>query len=161
MKISGEKKYLIFSLNKERYAIDLLNVKEIIGPIQITPVPRVPSFYKGIINLRGEIISIVDLKDKLSSGQSKYESNENKKHSIIIVDLSDALLGVIVDDVEAVTGMGADEIEMNTDAQNANKHVKGIARPQKGSLILILDMLEMFNSEHINLLKYQNGQLHV
>jgi len=84
-------RYLAFSLGKEQYAIPLLQVKEVIGQTETTPMPYAPAHFKGIMNLRGQVISVIDLRLKF-----KMEAKESEgQTAIIILDLSPLSLGVV------------------------------------------------------------------
>ncbi len=76
-----ENRFLCFSLGNEHYAIPLLTVKEVIAPPETTPVPQTPAYFKGIMNLRGQVISVIDLRTKL--GIKPLQSAEN---AVIICD---------------------------------------------------------------------------
>ena len=101
MKSSRKKKHLIFNLDERRYAVPLTRVREVIGLTEITPLPKVPRYYLGLINLRGQIISVVDL--RLKFGLSQATPNP-KKTSIVISQVGAILLGSVVDEVSEVIG---------------------------------------------------------
>ena len=150
----SKKKYLIFSLADIRYAIPLSKVKEVIGMTNITPLPKVPNFYKGLLNLRGQIISIIDLRSKL--GLQKAEINP-KKTGIIISHVGDILLGAIVDEVIEVVGYNDSEID-HSEAQRVKKSgdgVVGIAKDDNGELTLLIDIESALNSTDFKVLKEQ------
>jgi purine-binding chemotaxis protein CheW len=150
----SKKKYLIFSLADIRYAIPLSKVKEVIGMTNITPLPKVPNFYKGLLNLRGQIISIIDLRSKL--GLQKAEINP-KKTGIIISHVGDILLGAIVDEVIEVVGYNDSEIDQS-EAQRVKKSgdgVVGIAQDDNGELTLLIDIESALNSTDFKVLKEQ------
>ena len=100
-------KYLTFSLAGEEYGLEILKVREIIGLMDITAVPRTPEFVKGVINLRGKVIPIVDLRLKFNM-QSVEKTEET---CIIVVDVGNVEMGVIVDKVSEVLDIAAEEIE--------------------------------------------------
>ena len=104
---SLEGKYLTFVLNKEEYGLEILKVREIIGVMDITPVPQTPPFVKGIINLRGKVIPVVDLRLKFTMPEIEY----TKETCIIVVDLVSRLMGIIVDTVSEVLDITAKDIE--------------------------------------------------
>ena len=87
-----------FHVEEEEFGVDILKVQEIIRPVQITQVPNSPAFIEGVINLRGRIIPIIDLRLKL--GQAKKMSDNNTR--IIVVELRDNTVGFIVDSVSEV-----------------------------------------------------------
>ena len=105
-------KFLTFAVSKERYGIEILKVQEIIKVAQITPVPKCPAFLKGVINLRGKIIPVMDLRTKFNIESIPYDD----KTCIIVInvtkDNTSISLGVIVDTVLEVINFGTDEIEV-------------------------------------------------
>src|SRR5574344_2822696 len=97
-----DQKLLTFSLGTEGYGVSILKVKEIIGMLDITPVPKTPDFIKGVINLRGKIIPVMDLRLKFGMEEKEY----NERTCIIVVEINvnekQRLLGVVVDMVSEV-----------------------------------------------------------
>src|SRR3974390_3277362 len=79
-----EGKYLTFSLENEEYGIGILKVKEIIGMMKITPVPQTPAFVKGVINLRGKVIPVIDLRLRFGMVQTEY----TERTCIVVVDIN-------------------------------------------------------------------------
>jgi purine-binding chemotaxis protein CheW len=109
--VNREGKYLTFTLAKEEYGIGILKVKEIIRIIPITMVPRTPDYVKGVINLRGKVIPVVDLRLKF-----EMEGAEQTEQScIIVVEVTDqqrqGLIGVVVDSVSEVLNIKGGDIE--------------------------------------------------
>jgi purine-binding chemotaxis protein CheW len=99
-------KYLTFFLGAEEYGVEILKVHEIIGILPITRVPRTPSFIRGVINLRGKVIPIIDLRDRF--GMPREEANES---CIIVVAIRGIQLGAVVDKVSEVLNIAEDSIE--------------------------------------------------
>lgn len=104
-------KYLTFTLEAEEYGIGILKVKEIIGMMSITSVPRTPEFVKGVINLRGKVIPVIDLRLKFSMETIPY----SERTCIIVVEIdsqaSTVLIGIVVDAVSEVLNIKEEEIE--------------------------------------------------
>lgn len=104
-------KYLTFRLGDEEYGVEILKVKEIIGLLPITPVPRTPEFIRGVLNLRGKIIPVLDLRRKFGMGRV----DDTEFTCIVVVDAkmrgSSALMGVLVDTVSEVVDIPEGEIE--------------------------------------------------
>ena len=100
-------KYLTFFLAEEEYGIEILKVREIIGLMSITPVPRTPGYIRGVINLRGKVIPVVDL--RLKFGMEGVSPTEET--CIIVVEAGDAERGIIVDQVSEVQDIAGEEIE--------------------------------------------------
>lgn len=104
-------KYLTFALGREEYGLEILKVREIIGYMDITAVPRTPSYVKGVINLRGQVISVVDLRAKF--GMEAAEKTDET--CIIVVEINSAgrklSTGIVVDHVSEVLNISGDKIE--------------------------------------------------
>jgi len=100
-------KYLTFFLGDEEYGIEILKVQEIIGLLRITPVPNTPAHMRGVINLRGKVVPVVDIRGRF--GMSTVEAT--KQTCIIVVRTGEAEIGAVVDRVSAVVSIKAEEIE--------------------------------------------------
>ena len=100
-------KYLTFVLADEEYGLEILKVREIIGIMDITAVPRTPDFVKGVINLRGKVIPVIDL--RLKFGMEEAERTEET--CIIVVDVEGIEMSIVVDKVSEVLDIAIDEIE--------------------------------------------------
>jgi len=127
-------KYLTFSLAGEEYGIGILKVKEIIGLMPITSIPRSPHFVKGVINLRGKVIPVTDL--RLRFGLPESDSSE--KTCIIVVEVQNGVgqiqTGIIVDSVSEVLNVKAEEIEQTPsfgDDQETD-YILGMAKMEGG-----------------------------
>lgn len=127
-------RYISFTLGSEKFAIQLLQVKEVIGNIDITPVPQSPAYYEGIMNLRGQIIPVIDLRIKLG-----IKKGVTKEMTIIILDFHPHSLGVIVDSIESVNTYEADDISM-ADQDGLfikSEYILGIAKKDKVLTIIL------------------------
>ena len=100
-------KYLTFVLAEEEYGLEILKVREIIGMMNITAVPRTPHFVKGVINLRGKVIPVVDLRLKFNLDAGKTTDQT----CIIVVDVNCVEMGIVVDHVSEVLDIAEQEIE--------------------------------------------------
>lgn len=129
-------RYLAFSLREEQYAIPLLQVKEVIGMTEPTPIPQTPAYFKGIINLRGQVISVIDLRSKLQLSKAA----DGPETSIIILDIDSLCLGVIVDSINSVLALESDDLSPPPDATSIKEqYLTGVAR-KDGHLTLLLDI---------------------
>jgi purine-binding chemotaxis protein CheW len=99
-------KYLTFMLNDEEYGLEILKVREIIGLMDITKVPQTPDFVEGVINLRGKVIPVIDLRSKFGLPRAEY----NEETCTIVVDVG-MMMGIIVDTVREVHDIPAEDIE--------------------------------------------------
>jgi len=104
-------KYLTFMLAEEEYGLEIMKVREIIGLMDITKLPRTPKFVKGVINLRGKVIPVVDLRLKFGLPETEYTD----KTCIIVVEIAfqggTHQMGIIVDEVSEVMNVTSDELE--------------------------------------------------
>lgn len=148
----GEKggKFLTFFLSTEEYGIEILKVQEIIGVMTITPIPRTPMFIKGVINLRGRIIPIIDLRLKLSMEEAKH----TEETCFIVVKAHDMHMGVVVDKVSEVLDIAGENVEdapsmgedINTD------YILGIGKAGD-KVKLLLDIDKVLSEQDMKVLK--------
>lgn len=145
-----DQKLLTFSLGTEGYGVSILKVKEIIGMMDITPVPRTPAFIKGVINLRGKIIPVMDLRTKFGMEAKEY----NERTCIIVAEVVIAgvqkLLGVVVDMVSEVVTISGDQIEPPPEYGSNVEHssILGIGK-LKDRVVIILDIDEVFMCDEV------------
>lgn len=148
-----EGKYLTFSLAGEEYGIRILKVKEIIGLMTITPVPQTPLHIKGVINLRGKVIPIVDLRLKFGIAAMDYTD----RTCIIVVEITSGsnkiAMGVVVDSVSEVLNIKAAEIEdtPNFGSRLDTGYILGMAKIGK-SVKILLDIDKVIGDKEIALL---------
>jgi purine-binding chemotaxis protein CheW len=148
-----EGKYLTFSLDNEGYGIGILKIKEIIGMMPITPVPQTPEHVKGVINLRGKVIPVVDLRLKFGMDAMDYTD----RTSIIVVEIASSpatiQIGIVVDSVSEVLTIKGDEIEDTPtfDSTFNSDYILGMAKMDGGVRILldIDSVLSRQEVEHI------------
>lgn len=146
-------KYLTFSLKEEEYGIGILKVKEIIGMMPITSVPRTPEFVKGVVNLRGKVIPVMDLRLKFSMESIEYTD----RTCIIVVEIDSnektVLIGIVVDAVSEVLNIKENEIEetpqfgisLNTE------YILGMAK-MEGGVKILLEIDKVLSTEEIEAL---------
>jgi len=147
----ADQKLLTFSLGKENYGVSILKVTEIIGMLDITPVPQTPDYIKGVINLRGKIIPVMDLRTKFGMDTKEY----NERTCIIVVEMmlkdSKKLLGVVVDMVSEVVMISPDDIEPPPEySTKVNEHnfILGIGKI-KDRVVIIIDIDEIFLCDEV------------
>jgi len=145
-----EGKYLTFSLAGEEYGIGILKVKEIIGMMNITPVPQTPEFVKGVINLRGKVIPVVDLRLRFALEAAAY----TERTCIIVVEVAgqggSVMMGIVVDAVSEVLNIRGADIE-NTPAFGVRLNtdfILGMAKAA-GGIKILLDIDRVLNSEDL------------
>jgi len=148
--VNREGKYLTFTLADEEYGIGILKVKEIIGMMAITTVPRTPEYMKGVINLRGKVIPVVDLRLKFGMESIGY----TERTCIIVVEITGdnqkIQIGILVDSVSEVLNIKAADIE---DAPNFGSHldteyILGMAKTG-GRVKILLDIDKVLNRSEV------------
>ncbi|HAK89172.1 MAG TPA: chemotaxis protein CheW [Nitrospiraceae bacterium] len=146
------RQYVTFGLNNEEYAVDALNVQEIIEMASITHVPHLPGFFKGVINLRGTIIPVVDLKLKFDMASEGY-----RKHTCVIVtEFSGGVMGIIVDSVSDVMHMPEESVSATPSfgSQVRTDFIKGMGKVSD-RLVLILDINKVLTEEEASIVSEQ------
>jgi purine-binding chemotaxis protein CheW len=148
-------KYLTFQLGNEEFAIQVLCVREIMGVQEITAVPQTPSYVKGVINLRGKVIPVVDLRLKFGL----LEIEHTQRTCIIVVQIQGEadklMIGVIVDAVSEVLTLQASEIEDTPDFGNgvATPYLLGMAKI-KGKVKILLDIDRVLSAQEVSGLSF-------
>lgn len=133
---------------KENYAVPIEQIKEIRNFSEITQVPKAKKYVKGIMNLRGLIIPVIDIKKRLGFGDVDIQNQLNYK--IIIADVRDSVYGIIVDKVDQVLEITSKQIEsIPTDSFESHHYIKGIAKIQ-GQLIVLLDLIALLEDSDEN-----------
>lgn len=143
-------KFLTFKLENNDYGIPILKISEIIGVVEITPLPKAPVFMKGVINLRGKIIPVIDLRLKL--GMDEIEHNQNTCIIIINLELKDSMkqLGLVVDIVSEVCNINQNDIEPapTYGDETDNNFLSGIGKI-KDKVIMLLDIEKIIFSDEL------------
>ena len=139
-------KYLTFQLHKEGYGIEILKVREIFGMQEITSVPGVPDYVKGVLNLRGRIIPVIDLRLKFGFEEAEY----NKETCIIVVSIDEILVGIIVDTVSEVVDIPGDDIELSPSfgAETPTEFLLGMGKV-KEHVVILLNVEKVFSVQEI------------
>lgn len=119
-------KYLTFAIGKEEYGIEIRYVTEIIGIQTITQVPELPDYVRGIVNLRGKIIPVIDVRLRFRKELMEY----NDRTCIIVIDIFDVSIGLIVDTVAEVLNIDEENVVPPPDIKTGfqNKYVKGVGK---------------------------------
>lgn len=145
-----EGKFLTFALEKEIYGVEILKVKEIICLMDITNVPQTPDYMKGVINLRGKVIPVIDLRLKFSMSEVEH----TQETCIIVVEVHNSLIGVIVDGVSEVMYIKGEEIEdaPSFGQEVDTKFIKGLGKT-KERIIILLDIEKVLSSEELEMVE--------
>lgn len=140
-------KYLAFQMSDEEYAVDILKVQEIIGVMNITHVPKMPSYVRGIINLRGSVIPVVDLRLKFDLEYNEY----TERTCIIVIQVKSTfehtVMGIIVDQVSEVIDFNLDQLEQPPDFGSGihADYILGMGKLEK-RVIILLDIERLLSS---------------
>ena len=141
--MSDSMRYICFSLGTEEFGIPLLSVKEVIGLPEMTKIPQTPPHFLGITNLRGSVISVMDLRTKLG-----LKSNFNPETTVVILDLGDYHLGVVVDCVNSVLTIEPEDISEKPviESSKPTDYITAVFRKQN-RLVALLDVAKALSVE--------------
>ncbi|MFQ5500137.1 MAG: chemotaxis protein CheW [Candidatus Zixiibacteriota bacterium] len=135
-----------FNIGSEEFGVDILKVQEINRMVEITKVPQAPSYVEGVINLRGKVIPIVDLRKRFNLEIKEYDKNTR----IVVVDISGNIMGMVVDSVSEVLRLPASTIEPPPEIVTGinSEYIKGVAKLEDRLLIfldlsMVIDVSEM------------------
>lgn len=144
-------RFLEFNLGSEKYAIPLLKVREVISIPETTPIPKAPGYFRGIMNLRGHVISIVDLRMKLGVEMSGERPQDE---AVVILDFAEFHVGVIVDSVNKV--LTVDDSEVSdlpvADTKIKSDYIMGVYK-REGDLVLLVDVVQALDLKDLVLIK--------
>ena len=151
-KLAGEpsgQEFLVFTLGDEEYGIDILKVQEIRGYDQVTRIANTPDFIKGVTNLRGVIVHIVDLRVKFSQGDVEYDDNT----VVIVLNLGQRVVGIVVDGVSDVLSLTAEQIRPAPEfaVTLSTEYLTGLGALGDRMLILV-NIEKLLNSDEMALL---------
>lgn len=140
--------YLIFTLGKEEYGIDILKVQEIRGYDHVTRIANTPKFIKGVTNLRGVIVPIIDLRIKFAQENIAYNDNT----VVIVLNLAERIVGIVVDGVSDVLALTHEDIRAAPEfsVTLSTEYLTGLGAQGERMLILV-DIQKLLNSEEMAL----------
>ncbi|MGN0862914.1 MAG: chemotaxis protein CheW [Stenotrophomonas koreensis] len=145
--------YLSFTLGEEQYGVDILKVQEIRGYDQVTRVPDAPDYIKGVINLRGTIVPVIDLRLKLRLDNARYDAFT----VMIVLNVEQRVVGIVVDSVSDVIELSAEQIRPTPEFGAAvdTRFINGIGTQDERMLILLdietlLDTAELVDTRRVD-----------
>ena len=143
-------KYLTFLLGEEEYGLEILRVREIMGVIEITRVPRMPGFVRGVINLRGKVIPVMDVRIRFHLASRDYD----ERTCIIVVDINETSVGLVVDEVREVADIPADQVEPPpaTGSADGSRYIQGLGKIDN-EVKIILNVSQLFYDEELEQLE--------
>lgn len=136
------KQYLSFTVEEEEYAFSILKVKEIIGMKKSTKIPNLPSYIKGVINLRGNIIHLIDIRERFHMPLKEYD----KTTVVIIIETNEKVIGIIVDQVKDVINIKDEDIQkpLEFSGNIEEEFIEGLSKVND-RLVVILDVEKLLN----------------
>lgn len=142
--------YLTFTLGKEEYAVEILKVQEIRGYDAVTAIANAPPFIKGVINLRGVIVPIVDMRIKFNVGEATYDQFT----VVIILNVINRVVGIVVDGVSDVITLLAEQTKAAPEFGAAldTKYIKGLGTVDERMIILV-DIEKLMSSRDMELME--------
>ncbi|OBQ55713.1 chemotaxis protein CheW [Halodesulfovibrio spirochaetisodalis] len=138
-----------FSIGEEEFGVDILKVQEIIRTMEITKVPKAPNFVEGVINLRGKVIPIIDLRRRFG-----LSSKEHDKHTrIIVIEINNMIVGFVVDSVSEVLRIPASTVEPPPAvvAGMESEYISGVGKLQD-RLLILLDLDRLLSNDDLDVL---------
>lgn len=146
-------KHLCFRLGQELFSVPLEVIQEVIELSEFTRIPHVPEYIRGLINLRGAVITVIDLRLKLGKIE---ESIDNKRQTCIIISkIGDLRIGFIVDQAMEVLRIGTEElkpVDLRAGSQKIAKYVDGVTQYKDKGIILVLNLSKIISDEEFNLI---------
>lgn len=138
------KQWATFRLADELYGIDVMSVREVLRFTEITPVPGSELFVLGIINLRGNVVTVIDIRSKF--GVNSGEITDNSR--IIVVEIMDQVIGMLVDSVAEVVYLSLSEIEStpNVGNEKSAQYIQGVCH-NKNDLLILIELEALINVE--------------
>lgn len=142
-------RFIEFSLGNEDYAIPLLMVREVISVPETTPIPKAPVHFMGIMNLRGQVISVIDLRKKM-----KVDVSKELEEAVIIVDIGGMNIGVVVDSINKVLAFSTEDVcEVPEIEQQVNSnYILGVYK-KENSLTVLLDIARVLDLKDLEAIK--------
>lgn len=151
--IAGEAtQYLTFTVGGEEYGVDIMLVREVKGWSLTTRLPNTPPYMRGVLNLRGIIIPIFDLRARL--GGELTEATE--KHVVVILAVGNRTIGILVDTVSDILSITGDDIKPAPENDGAGRYVSGLIAVEE-RMVVLLDINQLLLSENLDALTLQNA----
>lgn len=145
--MAEDKKIIVFALAHEEYGVEVDKVKTIERMLPMTRVPKTPAFVKGVINLRGVVVPVIDLRSRFGLPETAYSDNTR----VIIVVVNDLEVGLIVDSANDVIDLNEDNIENPPEVVGGikAKYLHGIAKIGEDRLLVLMNLEQVLNRDEI------------
>lgn len=137
-------RWVTFRLENEKYGINVMQVQEVLRVSEIAPVPGAPSYVLGIINLRGNVVTVIDTRSRF--GLSSAETDDSSR--IVIIESEEQVVGILVDSVAEVVDLNTSDIETapNVGTEESAKFIQGVAS-HDGELLILVDLNKLLSDE--------------
>jgi len=137
-------RWVTFRLENEKYGINVMKVQEVLRITEIAPVPGAPSYVLGIINLRGNVVTVIDTRSRF--GLPSAETDDSSR--VVIIESEEQVVGILVDSVAEVVDLQASDIETapNTGTEESAKFIQGVAS-YDGELLILVDLNKLLSDE--------------
>lgn len=152
--------YLTFNLDKEIYAFNVHQIREVLDYTSITKVPRTPDFMSGVINLRGRVVPVIDLRIKFGLPAKEVTVDTSIVVIEVVIDEEEAVIGVLVDSVHQVKEILPENIEPppSIGSRIRIEFIKGMGKQEESDqFIIILNLDEIFTSDELNMISQSSG----
>lgn len=148
------KQYLTFNLGEESFAVDVIKAQEVLDYVAPTRVPQTPRFMLGVINLRGSVVPVVDLRQKFGMPQAERSRDTCIIVMDITVDGETTVVGTLVDSVQEVLDLGEDQIEPppRIGTKLKTEFIKGMGN-HNGAFLIVLDIDRVFSTDELMLIE--------
>nr|WP_297347823.1 chemotaxis protein CheW [uncultured Glaciecola sp.] len=136
--------WVTYRLDEETYGINVMQVQEVLRYTEIAPVPGAPDYVLGIINLRGNVVTVIDTRSRF--GLPPTEPTDNSR--IVIIESDEQVVGILVDSVAEVVYLRSSEIDSapNVGTEESAKFIQGVSN-QKGQLLILVDLNKLLNDD--------------
>ena len=137
-------RWVTFRLDKEKYCVNVMQVQEVLRVTEIAPVPGAPGFVLGIINLRGNVVTVVDTRRRF--GLLPKDNDDSSR--IVIIEVNSNVIGMLVDSVADVVDLHKTDIETapNVGTDESSKYIQGVAS-REGELLIVIDLNKFLSDE--------------
>jgi len=137
-------RWVTFRLENEKYGINVMQVQEVLRITEIAPVPGAPSYVLGIINLRGNVVTVIDTRSRF--GLASVETDDSSR--VVIIESEEQVVGILVDSVAEVVDLQPSEIETapNIGTEESAKFIQGVAS-HDGELLILVDLNKLLSDE--------------
>ena len=149
--MAGKNSLVTFKISDELYGIDIMEVREIIRLNEITPIPNSPDFVDGVINLRGEIIPIIDLSKRFHFAPKTFTEDEKILRGIIVIKVRELIIGILIDQIYRVLSIYENQIQPPPHMISGigTEFIQGVTKLEQENLLVILDVRKLFNKQEL------------